>query len=378
MHFNDDIFRLLQEFIDANQDQFSSIEETVEAFMTQHNISPEAEDQWDESEPLLAEEESMLLVRKASRESNRTKQKKMLKQALKLWPDNYEAELLLMDDDLLEQLKTYVTIEKRERAKWLKTDQAGWINWEERHYWKFKGIYAEFLLEVGLLSAAEEQFQDLFAYNDMDNLGARYGLMSIYARTYQWDKAKRLLEQVPEDAHDDMLLVPLICVSVLTQHTDYAYDLMQTLKELNPELGKLFRHEAAPIEMIVKLGHPGSYNLYSLESLCVALYPLIPLLVGAAYLYPWLKHAYKSKAKRLPQTKSATNVIEFPNAQTKPATDPLAGIAVSPREILENIGLTTFAAFEKVTEAEVAKLRGIGPQTMKQLKANQVTFKIGT
>lgn len=379
MNFNDDIFRSIQEFIEANQHKYASIDETIAAFMEQHNEAMAKESQSSKSRVMSKEEESMMLLQEAQFEQSRTERRKLLKRALKLWPDNFEAEMLLVEGDYMKQLEAFARIEKREHAKWLKTDQVGWINWQERPYWRLKHAYADFLFEIGLLTEAEKHYEESIAVNEMDNLGARYGLMSVYARTYQWDKAKSLFDQIPIEIHDDMLVVPMLCLAVLTQRYDFAHDLMESLKAMNPDLRQFFQGETIPIELIMASGDTLQYQMDSIESLSAAFYPLIPMLFGADYVYQWLKKAFLSPKRKTKPTKKInfakeTDIIEFPASRTKSA-DPLEGLMGQARNILEAAGLTTFAAFEKVTEKEVASMKGIGPRTMRILKDTQVTFR---
>lgn len=384
MNFNDDIFRQLQEFIDANQHKYATIDETVAAFMAQHNKELSKKSRSVSQGALSPEEESMLLMEEAQFEQSLSLRRKLLKRALKLWPDNFEAEMLLVEGDFSVQLEAFAKIEKRERAKWLETDQVGWLNWQERPYWRMKHAYADYLFDLGLLTEAEKHYEESMAINEMDNLGARYSLMSVYARTYQWDKAKSLFDQIPEELRDDMLLVPMMCLAVVTQRYDMAHDLMQSLKAMNSNLRQFFKEDSLPIDLIMANGSTGHYQMYSLESLCTAFFPLVPMLFGAEYVYHWLKKAFKNKAKKSPSKKpnfaKEPNIIEFPESSQKPvksltASDPLEGLMGNPRNTLESAGLTTFAAFEKLTEKEVASLKGIGPKTMRHLKANHVTFK---
>lgn len=384
MNFNDDIFRLLQEFIEANQHKYATIEETVAAFMAQHNETMTNKSQSVNRGAMSKEEESILLLQEAQFEESRTQRRKLLKRALKLWPDNFEAEMLLVEGDFSVQLEAFAQIEKRERAKWLKSDQVGWLNWKERPYWRLKHAFADFLFDIGLLNEAEKHYEESIAINEMDNLGARYSLMSIYARTYQWDKAKSLYDQIPEEVHDDMLIVPMLCLAVLTQRYDFADELMQSLKTMNPDLRQFFQGESLPIDLIMTSASNEQYQMYSIESLCAAFYPLVPMLFGAEYVYHWLRKAFLSKNKQSSPKKvdfaKDPNIIEFPerptsNAQANSASEPLEGLLGQPRNILEKAGLTTFAAFKEVTEKDVASLKGIGPRTMRLLKANRVTFK---
>lgn len=379
MNFNDDIFRLLQAFIDENQHNYASVDETVEAFMAQYHEKLAKEGQAFQSEEMSKEEESMLLLQESQLETDRARSRKLLKQALKLWPDNFEAEMLLVEGDFTEQLKAFSKLEQRERAKWLKSDQSGWVNFEERPYWRLKHAYADFLFDIGLLTEAEAHYEESLTINEMDQLGARYSLMSVYARTYQWDKAMDLFEQIPNAFEDDQMLVPLLCLAVLTRNDDFAYELLAALKRANSELKQLFKDDTLPIDLIMASGTGGHYTFNSLESLCVAFYPLVPMLFGAEYVYLWLKKAFLNKGKRTQPVKKVNfgheaDIIKFPGKHVK-ATEPLEGILGQARNILEAAGLTSFEAFEKVTEEDVRSIKGIGPRTMRLLKDNRVTFK---
>ncbi|MDN6294643.1 MAG: helix-hairpin-helix domain-containing protein, partial [Alkalibacterium sp.] len=57
------------------------------------------------------------------------------------------------------------------------------------------------------------------------------------------------------------------------------------------------------------------------------------------------------------------------------SSNPLRGMSINRMRILYRAGLRTFEDFAERTEKELLKLDGIGPVTIKELKANGVTFR---
>lgn len=390
MNFNDDLFRLLQAFIDENQGDYESIDATVAAFMEQYNKNIRNNGAMGGSE-ISPEAESMMLMDEAEAESSPSKRRKLLKKALELWPENFEAEILLEQGDVTSQLKAFARIEKREKDKWSKKGLVGWLNWEERPYWRLKQAYASYLFDVGLLLEAEKHFLEMLAANEMDNLGSRYNLMSIYARTYQWEKGRDLFAQVEDAEHDMMMLVPMLCLAVAVQEYAFAKLLLRALLAFGLDLKRFFRDEVMPIEFIMANGLTDHYQPNSIQELSVAFYPLSPMLFGAEYIYQWLRENYQALTNRSGRKspKQAgdfadnANVIKFPDgsrqenfyANEQFIASPFDGVYDKPREILEEHGFKTFEDFAKVTRASVAEIYGIGQATMKRLVDNGVTFK---
>jgi len=392
MSFNDDFFANLQQFIDENADKYPSIDDAVAAYIEQYNKGQRRPKK--SNRPMSNREKSMDLLQEAMDETNVKKQRMLLKEAVKMWPDNYEAEILLAEGGVEEVIMHFLTVYERAHKNWLKTDQVGWLNFEERPYWQLKYFIGSYLFNVGMLIKAEPFFRDCFDFNEMDNLGARYHLMSIYARTYNWEAATEIYYQTPEASEDDMMVIPLMSLAVALGEFQTARKLLADLYRINPQFEGILKEDFWPFELLDEIYSPDQYSFNSVTTIANAIVPLIPLLTGVDYAYGWIKEEYgkivKQKASKLKATKrvQATkknqkdNVISFPSGGTVDFADnyerqgsPLAGLAPNPQHILALQGLTSFAAFENKTQKEVEAIQGIGPRTIQGLLDNGVKFK---
>lgn len=392
MSFNDDFFANLQQFIDENADKYPSIDDAVEAYIEQYNKGQRNPKK--SNGPISDREKSMDLLQEAMYETNVKKQRKLLKEAIKLWPDNYEAEILLAEGSVEEVIKHFLTVHERAHKNWLKTDQVGWLNFEERPYWQLKYFIGSYLFNVGMLIKAEPFFRDCFDFNEMDNLGARYHLMSIYARTYNWEAATEIYYQTPEASEDDMMVIPLMSLAVALGEFQTARKLLADLYRINPQFDEILKEDFWPFELLDEIYSPDQYSFNSVTTIANAIVPLIPLLTGVDYAYGWIKEEYgkiaKQKALKLKtpkqvqraKKKKKDNVISFPSGVTTDFANnyeaegsPLAGLAPKPQHILALQGLTSFEALAHKTQKEVAAIQGIGPRTIQGLLDNGVKFK---
>lgn len=384
----EDIFKQLQEFLKEHQDEFATPEEAVSFFMEQFNGARAADGIFKDMVD-LPEDKSMDLVGESQYAKNEKQRRELLTEALKIWPDNLDAQTLLIEGDVVSQIEQLGELEMRARVKWLKTDQVGWVNHEERAYLRLKASYANFLQENGLLRDAEIVFEELYSLSEFDNQGTRYNLMSIYAQTYNWRKAEALYQQVAHADEDDQMIVPFLTLAILLRKYDVAADLFEKLRAINPKLKLLFKHKMFPLEHILDSAARGSYLPNSFESLSIAFFGVLPLVIGSDYVYTWLSNEYKLKEGRKGQDEYGNSkVISFPDLENGDSDgyfdgyyeedyeeDPLFGITGRQYEALMEKGLTTYEAFEKVTIKEVLKIHLIGRATINQLLENDVIFK---
>lgn len=376
----EDIFKRLQEFLKNHQKEFDSPEAAVHFFMQQLNNENVA-DKKDNNE-VSVENKSMELVEESQYATTEKQRRKLLTKALEFWPDNLDAQTLLIDGDVISQVEQLSELEKRARSKWLQTDQGGWLNPEERSYLRLKASYATFLKENGLLRDAEVVFEELFSLNEFDNQGTRYYLMSIYALTYNWRKAETLYRQVPYAEEDDQMVIPLLVLAILLRKNEMASQLFEKLKNINQDFKKIFKHEMFPIEEFLENSELPAYLPNSFESLSMALFNVLPLIVSSEYVYAWMLNEFKGNEGNFERGEpNNSNVIHFPEVDHHGSyydefeDDPLFGITGQQYEAFMERGLTSYEDFEELTIKEVLAIRMIGPSTIKQLLENDVVFK---
>lgn len=384
----ENIFKKLQEFLKEHQDEFATPEEAVSFFMEQFN-GAQATDGILEDINVSPEDKSMDLVEQSQYAKSEKHRRELLTEAITIWPNNLDAQALLIEGDLVSQIEQLRELEMKARIKWLKTDQVGWENHEERAYLRLKASYANFLQENGLLRDAEVLFEELYSLSEFDNQGTRYNLMSIYAQTYNWRKAEALYRQVANADEDDQMIVPFLVLAILLRKYDVAAELFEKLRAINPKLKLLFKHPMLPLEHILDSAARASYLPNSFESLSIALFGVLPLVIGSDYVYTWLSNEYKLKEDRKGQDEYGNSkIISFPDLENNDSgdylddfyeedyeDDPLFGITGRQYQALVDKGLTTYEAFEEITIKEVLTIHLIGQATINQLLENDVIFK---
>ena len=380
---DDNIFRALQQFIDQHGDEFESIEKAVETFMSFYN-NGELENEI-ESTPEMESAELFELSMSIGDEKQR---KALLREAIELWPENWNAHLELIEGSLVEQIEQIRKLEITAFHKWEETDQVGWINYEERPYLRLKFMLAVILFKQGLLEEALEHFENLYEIDEMDSLGARYYIMSIYCRTYDFESAYELFSEVPYPAsEDDRMIIPLLVVAVLTNNLTYAKDLFLDLEEANDNLFQLFMDDSWPMDLILGFGEADHFQMNSFESIAVALNDILPVVVSSEYLFDWMLEEYEAAEPHervnvnekvisftgaSKQYRAQTNQFTYKSYLEIPALADVVHIAAVTLQEMGHVKVEDFSAY---TEKELLAIKHIGPQTIKQLKANGVKFK---
>lgn len=390
MSFGNDnnIFRALQQFIDDHGDDFESIEEAIETFMSIYNQDGSLDDAFDIE--MTPEMESSELLELAMDEVDEKRRKELLNQAIELWPENWNAHLELIDGTYIEEINQIRELEERAFESWQETDQVGWLNFEERPYLSLKYMFAILLLKQGLLLEALDHFQAIYEMDEMDSLGSRYYLMSIYCRLYDWESAYELYSNTPYPAStDDRMIFPMLVVSILTGNLTYAKDLFLDLEEANDQLHLLFMEDHWPVDSILNFAEADHYQPNSFSSLALALNDILPVIVSSEYIYEWMLAEYQSSephervnvndkvisfkgASKLYRDQDQTDEFPYKSYLDVPV---LEGVVHNAAETLQKMGLVTIEAYTKYTEKELLAVRHIGPKTIEQLKKNGVKFK---
>ena len=197
----------------AEGQDFESEEELNEAlhsYMLQYNASvmqgnrsntPETADDFLE----LAEEAD-----------NQKKALKYAKQALKLEPDNIDAQTAVAVNSAstveatVEKLKAvYVSATAQMKDQgFLDDENIGhfWLITETRPYMRLLDTYANTLYNCGKMKLAAKILEEMIRLCESDNLGARYTLMHIYCHLEDEKSAQDLAKKFPDDDSVQMLL----------------------------------------------------------------------------------------------------------------------------------------------------------------------------
>lgn len=395
---DDNMFKALRQFIEDFGNEFDSIDEAVEEFMSYYQKENRGN-----SQELSPEEESMDMFELALTSSNEEERRTLIEEAIKLWPENWDAHIELVEGPIRDQIEELSRLEAKAKLAWYKTDRQGWISHTERPYMRLKYLLAMLLYKNGLLIAARDHLEEIYAIDSYDNLGCRYMLMAIHCRLFDWQSALTLYNTVPYEAeYDDRMIVPLLVLAILLNKTNYANDLFIDLDEANPSLYMLFEEEHWPIEDILSYVDSDTYQPNSYSSLAIALADILPLVIGSDYLYEWMHDkfynlsdsekvnvnekviSFEAASKQYSDSKDDSKEDNDNDKFDENLEEGTKDKAQIQQDIFENVvqmhilidyNFRTMEDFAQVTEKEILKLKNIGPKTVERLKENGVIFK---
>ena len=294
------IITLLNKFLDEHGDEYQNDEEAIAAFQMQYNQSLLiGEDFIDDSDEDLLWDllEEMHYARPGT-----PKRKKIAKQILEIEPDNIEAKQALFS--YLSRFEELYELEKLEREEFKKLDPEvmGWEYIENRPYLRLKADLAGKYVRNAFFTKAEKQYKELLEMNPNDSLGARYELMNVYAHLEKYDEAKVFLDEYEKEYRlDDMLLIPMMLLSLKVGKNEVAEDYYRKLLKENSDVTKFLRllkkEGAEGVEMIADDPNDGYYRPNSLESL-VLCFGRLAKTIDLNYFAEWLIVTKKTLTKK--------------------------------------------------------------------------------
>ena len=294
------IITLLNKFLDEHGDEYQNDEEAIAAFQMQYNQSLLiGEDFIDDSDEDLLWDllEEMHYARPGT-----PKRKKIAKQILEIEPDNIEAKQVLFS--YLSRFEELYELEKLEREEFKKLDpeEMGWEYIENRPYLRLKADLAGKYVRNAFFTKAEKQYKELLEMNPNDSLGARYELMNVYAHLEKYDEAKVFLDEYEKEYRlDDMLLIPMMLLSLKVGKNEVAEDYYRKLLKENSDVTKFLRllkkEGAEGVEMIADEPNDGYYRPNSLESL-VLCFGRLAKTIDLNYFAEWLIVTKKTLTKK--------------------------------------------------------------------------------
>ena len=294
------IITLLNKFLDEHGDEYQNDEEAIAAFQMQYNQSLLiGEDFIDDSDEDLLWDllEEMHYARPGT-----PKRKKIGTQILEIEPDNIEAKQALFS--YLSRFEELYELEKLEREEFKKLDpeEMGWEYIENRPYLRLKWWLAGKYVRNAFFTKAEKQYKELLEMNPNDSLGARYELMNVYAHLEKYDEAKVFLDEYEKEYRlDDMLLIPMMLLSLKVGENEVAEDYYRKLLKENSDVTKFLRllkkEGAEGVEMIADEPNDGYYSPNSLESL-VLCFGRLAKIIDLNYFAEWLIVTKKTLTKK--------------------------------------------------------------------------------
>lgn len=284
------IITLLNKFLDEHGDEFQDEEQAIAAFQLQYNQSLRMGVDFidDSDEDLLWD----LLEEMHYARPGTPKRKKIAKQILEIEPDNIEAKQVLFS--YLPRPEELYELEKleREEVKKLDSEEMGWEYIENRPYLRLKADLAGKYVKNAFFTKAEKQYKELLEMNPNDALGARYELMNVYAHLEKYDEAKAFLDEYEKEYRlDDLLLIPMMLLSLKVGKNEVAEDYYRKLLKENSDVTKFLRllkkEGAEGVEMIADEPNVGYYRPNSIESLLLC-FGRLAKTIDLNYFAEWL------------------------------------------------------------------------------------------
>jgi len=244
------IYKELQKYLDEHVAENMSPEDTqglVNEFMGQYNASVrESAESKVKSLPKTSDDYLDL----AGKASNDQEARKYIKEALRLDPDNIDAEVMLMAYTKMSifsrksKLEGIIRHAEQILAKqgFMDKEYEGdfWLVWETRPYMRAKDTYMRLLIRLGMLGKAIEECQDMLRLCKNDNQGVRYTLMHLFAVMEKKEEAFSLFKEFEEES-SCMFLLPLAGVCFKCDDIKLAGKYVDMLARSNKDTKLFFR-----------------------------------------------------------------------------------------------------------------------------------------
>ena len=294
----EDFTKKAEAFLEEHITEYLSVDMALEDFARQYN-----QGLFDEiTSPDSKQERAWKLIEEAYHyyEDDSSRSQEFLTEALKLDPENLDAkQMLLTFQSPLEHLKGLIALEKEQRSKWDQGPKMGWANLDERPYLSLKYNLAKFYLSNSMKRFAIKEFEEILEIDVQDHMGVRYELMATYCNLEDFDKAKSFFECEQMEYHEeDLMIVPMMTVSLMTGHIEDADFYFDFLYAKNPEFENYLKmieqgDEEHLVAETLKV-NPILFEANSMESLLMVFNQVVDL-SQSEYYFTWLIGKYRAK-----------------------------------------------------------------------------------
>ena len=248
---------MINEFL-ANTDakDEKELNEKLQEFMQKYNAG-----EIDYTNTIL--DDAYELLEKAENTKSKTQAIKYAKEAYDMCPNCFDAILFQCDleengikrmkllDDGLEFEKSRLT-----KEKYFDKENIGHFYgiFETRPYIRGLVNKAEYLLEEGKISQAENVCREVLRLNENDNMGARYLLMAIYATLEKENDMLKLYKKYPEE--DLEMIFPLFALYYKLGNDKKAKEYLNRIDKCNSNFVKFFNGTIKKSKKV----EPGCYS----------------------------------------------------------------------------------------------------------------------
>lgn len=302
------IFQEFHKYLEDHPDQVDSLNDFNElfgSFVEQYNQDLPLSRQPVTEATAKSSDDYLELAENARNEAQALK---YVKQALKLDPDNLDAEVFMTGltarsaDDHVRKLRKVVEHGKQilEKEGFFDKEYIGdfWGFWETRPYMRARNEYIQMLLETGKMRAAQSECEDMLHLCEEDNLGVRYILMHIYAYLEEEKEALKLHDRF-EKSEETQMLLPLSILYYKLDQEDRAEDYLHRLIKVNPDTRKFIKGlNNGEAEKLIENFSDFGYRPFTIEELMTEMVQN-EFLFGANTSYvPWAAGHLTIKKKK--------------------------------------------------------------------------------
>ena len=229
------------------------------------------------------------------------------KKALKLDPDNLDAERILIDctsSGVIHVLKKYDRAIKHgnevmKKRGYMNEDCIGdyWGIFETRPYIRLCGAYVETLVDCGMYGRALAEAKNIIHLNEGDNLGMRYKLMHIYSLLEREEEALALHAQY-DNSEETMMLLPLSILFFKKGDFDTAEKYLKKLCKSNKDTKKFVKAFVNDdLERYLREISDYGYRPYSIEELIIDMTENSFLIANMSAYFFWANDILNKKKR---------------------------------------------------------------------------------
>ena len=229
---------------------------------------------------------------------------RLARKALKLEPDNLDAEWFLIQheekepESLLRRMQLALERGKNslEEKGFFEKENIGefWQMIETRPYMRLMNEYITALTEFGMLKTAVRESEEMMRLNAQDNLGLRFSLMHLYAMLEDAEAAENLKAKFSEHDEGPMLLALTLLYYKLGE-TDKAEKTLRSLTRINKETRAFVRDVLSDKtdRIMSAVEKRGGYTPFSEEELVMALSENENAYQSAPLFFRWMAKTLK-------------------------------------------------------------------------------------
>ncbi len=288
-----DFQKFLEEHYDDNMSQ-EELSELIRVFNEQKKLNE-----------IYSYEDSDDYLEMAQNADNEKEAIKYVKKALKLDPNNIDAESYLITltsknmHEVFERYKEALDKHRKQLEKqgYFTDEYKGefWLVIETRPYIRLWYCYIEALIEMGMMDEAIKELKEVLIWNEGDNCGGRYYLAHLYAYKQDKDALFNLHKQYDE-YNETQFLLPKSILLYKNNDLEQAKKYLLEVEKCNPDIHiildekKLRKKLSTDTQFMLGAYRPGSY-----QELLTEIEQFTFLFDSVPYYFEWVNSVLKKK-----------------------------------------------------------------------------------